>query len=473
MIQVRREWLKTLSYFVKFFIQSVEHYSVLKSMLQDYYPKARNCCMAISISFMSPLAFAAIPTGSFDDAVWTHDPKSGALGQHSVSSAAYIFSDELFELPVQASGWGYCQAGAKICSAENAAGKYWAYGDLEKAELTADSQYWTLRISVAGDYEWVGDKNSPESPAGLKGKYYVYFGQENSSEHWVFSIDDASGLSSSFDDSKIKLYQESSDNNKSPPYGTAITTTGESDYQGYNNEIDTSDLEVRTLYDSANDVFDIEIRYDFANGPISQTAMENLDYMRIGVALSNPSSTAVLFANDHFGPTGATSAEYDTLYIVTDPTAVTIGKVELQWTTISELFLQLGFASLSDRELLALLRSWGANISEATIGSNRSALTSALVDYIDMDGDGQVALFRWDTLQERGTIGFFVDRMTVGGGAPIRINDKMLPGLIAAPMGGEYMLFDRTAIPGVQYYYTLVEQEARGAQNSYGPFLLQ
>ena len=69
---------------------------------------------------------------------------------------------------------------------------------------------------------------------------------------------------------------------------------------------------------------------------------------------------------------------------------------------------------------------------------------------ISPDGDGQVALFRWETLEERGTIGFFVYRRQ-DDSEWHQINYEMLPGMITAPMGAEYMLAD----PGVMNYAPL------------------
>ena len=53
------------------------------------------------------------------------------------------------------------------------------------------------------------------------------------------------------------------------------------------------------------------------------------------------------------------------------------------------------------------------------------------------------------------------------------IAKRMLPGLIAVPIGGECLLVD----PGVQcgntYQYRLIEQEGKGATHTYGPCTLE
>ena len=107
------------------------------------------------------------------------------------------------------------------------------------------------------------------------------------------------------------------------------------------------------------------------------------------------------------------------------------------------------------------------------VRQGRDALLAALRQYLDPDGDGQVALLRWDTLEERGTIGFYVDRQDAESRIWSRINNDMLPGLIAAPMGGEYMLVDPVAQSGNTYEYRLIEQEALGTTRTYGPHSLE
>jgi hypothetical protein len=56
------------------------------------------------------------------------------------------------------------------------------------------------------------------------------------------------------------------------------------------------------------------------------------------------------------------------------------------------------------------------------------------------------------------------------GGSWSRINGDLLPGLIDAPLGGEYQLADPSAQPGGAYQYRLIEQEATGNTRNYGPF---
>ena len=153
------------------------------------------------------------------------------------------------------------------------------------------------------------------------------------------------------------------------------------------------------------------------------------------------------------------------------PTAVTIGKVELTATRVNDFLAGLNVEQMDTIALLALLEAWDAEAAAST-GSDRADLLQALSQYLDPDLDGQVAVLFWDTLEERGTIGFYVERKQ-GDADWLQINNDMLPGLITAPMGGEYQLADPSAGAGKQYQYRLIEQEARGTKRTYGPYTLE
>jgi hypothetical protein len=109
----------------------------------------------------------------------------------------------------------------------------------------------------------------------------------------------------------------------------------------------------------------------------------------------------------------------------------------------------------------------------SSAGANRGAIIDALQEYLDPDGDGKVAVLHWDTLEERGTVGFYVERSGINGEGATLINNDMLPGLISAPMGGEYMLADPVPTSGDVYQYRFIEQEATGNKREYGPYDLE
>jgi uncharacterized repeat protein (TIGR01451 family) len=159
------------------------------------------------------------------------------------------------------------------------------------------------------------------------------------------------------------------------------------------------------------------------------------------------------------------------IYKGEQPTAVIMGRVEFAVMNVRDFLNGIGTADLDRDGLLALLRAWDPDTAGRLEGSSRETLLHALMGYLDPDGDGHVVALRWETLEERGTIGFYVERSS--DGAWTRINAEILHGLIASPMGAEYWLADPGARPGNSYRYRLIELEARGTTREYGPFDLQ
>ncbi len=79
-------------------------------------------------------------------------------------------------------------------------------------------------------------------------------------------------------------------------------------------------------------------------------------------------------------------------------------------------------------------------------------------------------MVEWQTLAERGTVGFYLERKDTGSDRFQQVNQALLPGLLSSPVGGTYRYADGTAEPGKSYVYRLVEEEFRGGQRYYGPF---
>jgi hypothetical protein len=166
---------------------------------------------------------------------------------------------------------------------------------------------------------------------------------------------------------------------------------------------------------------------------------------------------------------GGEVEDYRTTY---NPTAVTIGQVALKATTVANFLSELNIDQINRAGLLAILQAWDPDLANQLLNADRDTILSALERYLDPDGDGQVAVLHWDTLEERGTIGFYVERSSSDSNW-ILVNDDMLPGLITAPMGGEYMLADPTVRAGTIYQYRLIEQEASGNSRRYGPYVVE
>ncbi len=172
-------------------------------------------------------------------------------------------------------------------------------------------------------------------------------------------------------------------------------------------------------------------------------------------------------------PTGAAITGEVQDYIITFnfATAAIIGEVGLEVVSVDDLLNQLEVDKINAEALLALLKSWNASAAANLGDADAAAILAALIEFLDPDGDGQVVLFQWETLEEMGTIGFYAERQ-VEDGAWVRINNRMLPGLVSAPFGGDYMLVDPGAVQGNEYIYRLIEIEATGQTQTYGPFML-
>ncbi len=153
-------------------------------------------------------------------------------------------------------------------------------------------------------------------------------------------------------------------------------------------------------------------------------------------------------------------------------TAVIIGDVELSSIAVSDFLAQIGVGDMSRSELLSLLEVWDPQAAAALVDADAASIVDALIAFLDPDGDGQVALFQWETLEEMGTIGFYAERQNEDG-SWARINNKLLPGLVSAPLGGDYMLADPYALSGNTYSYRLIEVEATGQTKTYGSFELE
>lgn len=81
-----------------------------------------------------------------------------------------------------------------------------------------------------------------------------------------------------------------------------------------------------------------------------------------------------------------------------------------------------------------------------------------------------VALVQWETLSEQGTLGFYLERWDAGSERWVRLHGDLLPGLIDAPLGGEYRLLDRDVAAGERHRYRLIELEAWGTRLVHGPY---
>ena len=76
----------------------------------------------------------------------------------------------------------------------------------------------------------------------------------------------------------------------------------------------------------------------------------------------------------------------------------------------------------------------------------------------------------WSTETEMNTAGFNLYRgESEDGPFGVKVNDQLIPPAADPITGGSYQYIDKTAQPGVTYYYKLEEVEKNGGANSYGP----
>ena len=153
------------------------------------------------------------------------------------------------------------------------------------------------------------------------------------------------------------------------------------------------------------------------------------------------------------------------------PTRAIIGDVSIDaLTPDAALASLLGDADPNNAAALAaLLAALDPDLAAALASADGATLRAALIGLLDPDGDGLIALLKWETLSEDGTIGFYVERLAPGGDWT-RLNADLLPGLIVSAGGGDYALIDPDALSGQTLQYRLIEQEATGDQRTYGPY---
>jgi hypothetical protein len=204
---------------------------------------------------------------------------------------------------------------------------------------------------------------------------------------------------------------------------------------------------------------DHTITFTWTNLP----AVAGHTYFRFRVC-TNPTQ-----CESHLGPASDGEVEDYRVNFDFGPTAVRIGQVTLEGETVSAFLDAIGAGQMDDAALLRLLTAWDADLARAYAGAGREALLQALADYLDPDGDGAVAVLHWETLEQVGTVGFFVQRQQ-GDGAWSPINRHIMPAVLFTPLGAQYMLADPEAQPGQSYSYRLIEQEATGSTRRYGPF---
>jgi len=108
-------------------------------------------------------------------------------------------------------------------------------------------------------------------------------------------------------------------------------------------------------------------------------------------------------------------------------------------------------------------------IPGVTSGATCKVTLASIASFGATNESGRVVL-HWETSFELGTAGFHVERLDPVSGDYERLNDSLLPALIASPQGGRYTFADPDAWPDRRYTYQLVEQEVWGSARIHGPY---
>ncbi len=92
--------------------------------------------------------------------------------------------------------------------------------------------------------------------------------------------------------------------------------------------------------------------------------------------------------------------------------------------------------------------------------------------FMSLTASGCTAQVRveWSTETEMNTAGFNLYRgESADGPFDVKVNEQLIAPAADPMTGGKYQYVDKTAQPGVTYYYRLEEVERNGGVNNFGP----
>ena len=104
------------------------------------------------------------------------------------------------------------------------------------------------------------------------------------------------------------------------------------------------------------------------------------------------------------------------------------------------------------------------------VAASPRRLVALLIIMYALSGCAAPVRVEWSTETEMNTAGFNLYRSeSADGPFDVKVNEQIIPPAADPITGGNYQYVDKTAQPGVTYYYKLEEVEKSGGMNSFGP----
>lgn len=247
-------------------------------------------------------AATIIPSYSLFASDVTATPIGG--GDFTIPLTAEVYEQEIWERPFQDNEW----SDDTNTGLRTSTGLYYGYNDISSAAMGWNSDYLFASITVVGGF--VQDNNNIDSGVGLKGTYYVYFSTDpNGAGGYLLELQSGTAAGSSFASGDALVYFDAN-GDVGGPGGLTVTEEGGST-DGFNTSLGPNGLYVREINGDT-----IEFALDLSGfNDLNPTYFDNLQFVRFGVATSNPSAPSDILANDEFREAQGVGVEYDTTLI--------------------------------------------------------------------------------------------------------------------------------------------------------------
>jgi hypothetical protein len=231
---------------------------------------------------------------TYNDFNQSADPNNQS---HFVPIGNDVYTSEIWERPYKAQSYrknldGSIDTGDLLDTGDNDNDSfYYAYNDIVKAQAGYNNDYLRASIEVVGPHTY--DKGL-QSTVGLKGSYYIYFSSSNDGKGSGYLLElqsGESGLTDEFSSGSALLYQYSGGN-----YGSSIDPD-----PIYARKADNNTIE-----------FALDLSDNGVDG-LDASFIDSVQFVRFGVATSNPSSPSDILARESHPEFNDFGVEYDTV----------------------------------------------------------------------------------------------------------------------------------------------------------------